>query len=1360
MKLLYVLLFLVSTVTVFTQKQTTSIGFIENKGQIIDQKGKENSKVKYLLNTNGLNVQLRENGFSYDVYETKKIPLTKKDKELYTSDPNFDNGVKSPDYSLKYNFHRIDIDFLNSNKSSKLISEEKSSDYDNYYNVAHAPNGITNVHKYQKVTYQNIYNNIDVVFFKPKDSTKVVEYNFVIKPGGKVSDIQLKFNGGKTELVDNKIKMNLRFGAMEETLPLSWIENGSSKKEISVNYKKIKKNVYGFEGEVNHSNKIIVIDPVPVRLWGTYYGGEGGEIIYETEVDSNGFLLAAGESSSFNNIATAGTHQSNLWPWSSPSFVNSDCFITKFSTNGSRVWGTYLGGNVQDNIGGLVIDKQNNIIITGTTNSNLNSFTTPNAYQTSLNYYYAGNPNNFDAFLVKFNTDGLILWGTLFGGNLNDTSNCVAVDDLNNIIIGGITYSEANIATSGGHKTIFNNQGNTLYDGYFAKFNENGQRIWSTYFGGDIQDQIDDIKIDNNNNIYIIGFSGSTNGISTSNAFQPSKSSYTDGFITKFSSIGNQIWGTYFGGESYDYLSKLKITNNSIYITGKTTSNSGISTSNSFVEIRPQISNSGYDGLILKFDLNGNRIWSTYFYEEPFDIEIGINENIYIVGYTQLDNFIATPNSFLTSRRIGDGYIQKFDNLGNRIWGSYYGGDSFDSAQSISFDTNSNIFFIGGHTLSTIDIATTNAHQSNYNGSFRDGFLAKFQDCLSSPQISAINPCVGSNLELTASGGTNYLWTGPNGFTSTEQNPVIPNATTSHNGQYSCTITGTGGCDDTLNIDVIVGDSTVPIANIQNLPTITGYCNTIITDIPTGTDNCSGSIIATTTSPLTYSISGNYTIVWIYEDATGNAYYQNQNVVITAVPIPVVTSLQQFCIQDNATLNNIQITGQNITWYDAQTAGTVLLTSTLLQNGVIYYASQTINGCESDRVPVSVTLQNTPAPTGNVNQSFCSTANAILNDIVITGTSITWYENLNGNSVLPNTTTLIDGTTYYATQTISGCESINRLAITISFINTLNATDYSESLCDDLNNGFEILNLTSYNSNLITSTGNTFSYYNSLNGAENQVASDRITNPTSYNLSVGNRIIYVRIDSPNTCHQVVELNLTLFSKPFLNINDIMPICEGASITISAGNGFDDYLWSTGETTATVIINQPGTYSITVAENHGSLVCSSTKNFSVVNSNIGTITQIISSDWTANENTISVLLSSNSDGNYEYSLDGITYQNSPIFNGLESGEYTVYVNDKNGCGEVKEDVYLLMYPKFFTPNGDGYNDFWKIKFSENEPHLMVTIFDRYGKFIKQFDSSSQGWDGNYLGEQLPSTDYWFVVTRENGKEFKGHFTLKR
>jgi gliding motility-associated-like protein len=124
------------------------------------------------------------------------------------------------------------------------------------------------------------------------------------------------------------------------------------------------------------------------------------------------------------------------------------------------------------------------------------------------------------------------------------------------------------------------------------------------------------------------------------------------------------------------------------------------------------------------------------------------------------------------------------------------------------------------------------------------------------------------------------------------------------------------------------------------------------------------------------------------------------------------------------------------------------------------------------------------------------------------------------------------------------------------------------------------------------------------------------------------------------------------------------------------------------------------------------------------------------------------------------LNGIDFQDSNTFYGLENGEYTVFIRDKNGCGISSEDVYLLMYPKYFTPNGDGFNDYWRIKFSENEPNLLVTIFDRYGKLISQFYSYSNGWDGTYNGKLLPSTDYWFVVKRENGTEHRGHFSLKR
>ncbi|WP_320815119.1 hypothetical protein [Flavobacterium sp.] len=126
MKIFYLFILSIITFSLFGQNQTKSVGFIENKGQIVDQKGKENKNVRFLLNTNGLNVQLRTAGFSYDVYDTEKIPLTKKDKDFHSSNSSLDNGTKTPDYSLKYNFHRIDIDFLNANQNVKLISEEKS----------------------------------------------------------------------------------------------------------------------------------------------------------------------------------------------------------------------------------------------------------------------------------------------------------------------------------------------------------------------------------------------------------------------------------------------------------------------------------------------------------------------------------------------------------------------------------------------------------------------------------------------------------------------------------------------------------------------------------------------------------------------------------------------------------------------------------------------------------------------------------------------------------------------------------------------------------------------------------------------------------------------------------------------------------------------------------------------------------------------------------------------------------------------------------------------------------------------------------------------------------------------------------
>jgi hypothetical protein len=122
---------------------------------------------------------LRKNGFSYDIYEVKKTPIScsKTAKPLPCQIPEKNKETK-PEYRLEYIFHRIDIDFVNSNSRVELITEQESKDFDNYYNVPNKPEGIIGVHQYKQITYKNIYPNIDVVFTVPKDTFKTVEYNF------------------------------------------------------------------------------------------------------------------------------------------------------------------------------------------------------------------------------------------------------------------------------------------------------------------------------------------------------------------------------------------------------------------------------------------------------------------------------------------------------------------------------------------------------------------------------------------------------------------------------------------------------------------------------------------------------------------------------------------------------------------------------------------------------------------------------------------------------------------------------------------------------------------------------------------------------------------------------------------------------------------------------------------------------------------------------------------------------------------------------------------------------------------------------------------------------------------------------
>ncbi|WP_281542709.1 T9SS type B sorting domain-containing protein [Maribacter aestuarii] len=187
---------------------------------------------------------------------------------------------------------------------------------------------------------------------------------------------------------------------------------------------------------------------------------------------------------------------------------------------------------------------------------------------------------------------------------------------------------------------------------------------------------------------------------------------------------------------------------------------------------------------------------------------------------------------------------------------------------------------------------------------------------------------------------------------------------------------------------------------------------------------------------------------------------------------------------------------------------------------------------------------------------------------------------------------------------------------------------------------------------------------------------------------------------------------------------------------------------------------------TVTEFGATIECPITKIFNVVSSEVPTIESIA----ITRENSglrIEVVVSAN--GNYEYSLDSVDFgfQDSPIFNNVPPREHIIYVRDKNGCGiaerVLEKELSKSDFPQFFTPNGDGINDYWQFAPVSETGEVSVEdiqIYDRYGCFLVQIDPNGVGWDGQFMGRPLPSTDYWFKATSFNKKTITGHFTLKR
>ncbi len=681
-------------------------GFIENKGQVIDQNNKPNPQVLYLYNGNGLHVQLRKDGFSYEVMNMVKTP-----KAVIDIAPTSKFASQADSFDITYQIHRVDINFKNGNKNAILKPFDAASDYINYYTTATPEEGITNVQHFQRVVYENVYPNIDVEFVLNDATNKgKFKYNFIVKPHANLADIQLEFVGAnRTSLTkEGNILIETTYGNLEENIPLSYVINdNNAQTPIHANFKALASNIFGINAENYNHNQTLVIDPVN---WATYYGGSNYDYGNGITIDTSGNVLATGFTSSSSAIATVGAHQAIFGG-------NYDVYIVKFNSNGIKQWATYYGGSDQDYGKGIARDTSGNILITGYTASST-AIATIGGYQITIG-------GSWDAFIAKFSANGIRQWATYFGGGGGDQGMYITTGSSGSIFVTGYTGSTAAIATSGAHQTI---HGGGSYDAFITKFDGNGVKQWATYYGGSNHDYGQGIATDASGNIIISGQTYSTTAIATSGAYQTIHGGGKDAFIAKFNTNGVRLWASYYGGSGDDEGGAIATDAvGNVSITGFTLSINAIATIGAH---QTTVDAGGlYDAFIAKFNSNGAIQWATYYGGGGNDYGQGIatdaSGNIVVTGETNSSNAIATVGAHSPVKAVGtDAFVAKFNTNGLRLWATYYGGGASDGGLVIATDANGNII-ITGETRSSNAIATAGAHQTIFGGN-SDVFIAKF----------------------------------------------------------------------------------------------------------------------------------------------------------------------------------------------------------------------------------------------------------------------------------------------------------------------------------------------------------------------------------------------------------------------------------------------------------------------------------------------------------------------------------------------------------------------------------------------------------------------------------------------------------
>ncbi len=936
--------------------------FTENKGQLLNDSYNAANDILYYSNMGNIAIYIGRNKLFYVIKKNNKsVVFTDENDEMPSESGNSETV-------------RIELKLVNSNLNSTIKGEEKCDLLSNYF-LPGNPKGIS-AQNFKKVKIENVYNGIDwIIYFKEINGRTVLKYDFEVRPGADFTLIKMLYDGADRIYQSDKggINIDTKLGNIQDGKPVTYLSG--SKQKIKSSFKLVKNEIGFIVNNYDKSEKIIID---PTVLWSTYFGYNGDEHGRAVAVGADGFIYTGGFTNSTNFPLLNG--------YSSPLHDAFDGWVMKLTPNFQPLWITYYGGTLADVCRTIDVDSAGNVFVGMETRSG--DMPTFNAYQPAKS-------DTDDFFIMKLNPSGIPIWATYYGGNNLDALRRIKLSHSGFLVASGYSRS-TNFPMV--NPIQANNAGDA--DAIIMKISMNtGFPIWSTYYGGSLYDEPVGITLDNNNNIYLVGTTFSSN-FPVLNAYQSVLKGISDIFILKLNSNMTTAWSTFFGCTLDDDGNGIAIDNNGNSFIIGTTKKNNFPVLNAWLPIYKGPS----DAIVSKFSPTGGLIWSTFVGGQGTDdgnsIAVDNIGNVVATGYTLSATFPMVNPIQSTFGGVHDAYIVRFSNNGTCLMSTYYGGNGIEHARSITVDNNGSTYVVGStestNLLLVNPIQSSNGSVGNFDA---DCFMLKLNYSIySKPVISVfgqVPKCNSSDvIQLASSNSIGNIWS--NGLLTQLIN-------TNQTGNFFVTAmdsTGVGINSDTISItnnplaftslDSIAISGICPSTTLnltaQNISGATylwsgpnGFNSTLINPVINNIQQINiGIYVCTATINSCVKIINKVNLLNIInQGAPANSTYSG----------PV-------CQGGQFTLSTDSVNGAQYLWSGPagflSTARITTITNAQLSTNGNYFIKLIFNGCESLPDTVAVVVANSPIANAGADQIACNGNNNInldgINDASATGT--------------------------------------------------------------------------------------------------------------------------------------------------------------------------------------------------------------------------------------------------------------------------------------------------------------------------------------------------------------------------------------